>query len=198
MADVHLALGQMQIHSWRLSPGEINPNMGGGRVRTRLNARGIGGFIMRLKHWYHHGWQRRPAFAHSHNTQSNTHCESRLHGHGGGRGDFGVRRPLRYLRYQLDLDDGQTRRVAAILNRLKLEREQAQIDDKRCLQTLADRVESGETDRAGLRTVLDERVRSAERMQQEVASSIAEVCDCLDADQRERFADLMRSGAIQW
>ncbi len=118
--------------------------------------------------------------------------------HRGGRGDFGVRRPLRYLRYQLDLDDTQTRRAAAILNRLKLEREQAQLDEERGLQALADRVEAGETEQGNLQSVLDARVKSAEHMQHEVAAAVSALCEVLDEDQRLRLAELMRSGSIAW
>ena len=66
-----------------------------------------------------------------------TTCESRQHRSGRGA-SFGVRRPLRYLGYHLDLDASQMRKVAAILNRLKTEREQADLDEKRSNAALAD------------------------------------------------------------
>ena len=162
---------------------------------------------MRYKHWHYHGWHRRPAFAYSATTCTSdrerspfttTFTETRMHRHRGGRGDFGVRRPLRYLRYQLDLDEAQTRRVAAILNRLKLEREQAELDDQRALNTLADRIESGAIEQVALQDVLEPRAASAKRLQQEVATAVTEMCHCLDDDQRLRFAELMRTGAIVW
>ena len=54
----------------------------------------------------------RPAYAHGRSTSSNTknNCyETR--GHRGAH--FGVRRPLRYLSYQLDLSENQMRRNAS-------------------------------------------------------------------------------------
>ena len=62
--------------------------------------------------------------------------ESRWHHRGGGGRDFGVRRPLRFLAFKLDLSEPQTRRMAAILNQLKAEREQAQLDEKRTVSAL--------------------------------------------------------------
>ena len=47
---------------------------------------------------------------------------------------------MRYLGYQLDLDDEQMRRVAVILDRLKTEREQAKLDESRTVSELAELV----------------------------------------------------------
>src|SRR6202451_1816921 len=46
----------------------------------------------------------------------------------GGGGGFGVRRPLRFLAYKLDLDEAQTTELAAILSDLKTERAPASAD----------------------------------------------------------------------
>src|SRR4051794_11042238 len=43
-------------------------------------------------------------------------------GDGGDGGGFGVRRPLRFLAYKLELDDRQVSELARILNELKTER----------------------------------------------------------------------------
>ena len=48
-----------------------------------------------------------------------------------GFGGFGVRRPLRFLAWRLQLDDAQVTTLAAILNELKTERAQAAVDDRR-------------------------------------------------------------------
>ncbi len=126
--------------------------------------------------------------------------ETRQHGRYGRGGDFGVRRPLRYLRYHLDLDDSQSRRMAAVLNRLKLEREQAQVDEKRSVQAVAGLLSEAVTDRAALQDALKEalspRVTTAQHLQAEVARALQEICEILDDDQRNQFADLVASGAI--
>src|SRR5437870_11850393 len=72
------------------------------------------------------------------------------HGHGGGGGGggdeggfdggggFGVRRPLRFLAYKLELDDAQVESLARVLSDLKTERAQAAVDQRRTTATIAD------------------------------------------------------------
>src|SRR5579872_5104216 len=67
------------------------------------------------------------------------------HGHGGGGddfggGSFGVRRPLRFLAYKLDLDEEQVEQLATVLDELKTERAQSAVDDRRATSSLADAV----------------------------------------------------------
>src|SRR5438552_8033200 len=51
---------------------------------------------------------------------------------------FGVRRPLRFLAYKLELDDKQIEQLARILDELKTERAQSAVDDRRSLSEFAD------------------------------------------------------------
>src|SRR5262245_57751969 len=53
---------------------------------------------------------------------------------------FGVRRPLRFLAYRLGLNDAQVTQFARILNDLKTERAQAEVDGRRTLAAFADAV----------------------------------------------------------
>src|SRR5690349_282243 len=46
----------------------------------------------------------------------------------GGGGAFGVRRPLRFLAYRLNLSETQVEELAKILDELKTERAQAAVD----------------------------------------------------------------------
>ena len=112
-------------------------------------------------------------------------------------GSFGVRRPLRYLSYQLDLDESQRRRVAVVLDAVKTEREQAALDEKKMAADLADLVARPDMTDEALTDVLSARVASTERVQQSVAKAIGEIVAALDPDQREEFAYLLRTGAIQ-
>src|SRR5262249_32495731 len=57
-----------------------------------------------------------------------------------GAGAFGVRRPLRFLAYKLHLDEHQVAELARILNALKTERAQAEVDARRAMAGLADAV----------------------------------------------------------
>ena len=66
--------------------------------------------------------------------------QSSRHRHSHRGGSFGARRPLRYLSYRLDLDEQQQRTLAAILERLKLDREQAKLDEQKTVSAMADLV----------------------------------------------------------
>src|SRR6478735_9012378 len=59
-------------------------------------------------------------------------------GEGFGGGAFGVRRPLRFLAYKLELDERQVAELARILDELKTERAQAEVDRRRTLATFSD------------------------------------------------------------
>src|SRR5580658_464980 len=69
-------------------------------------------------------------------------------GHAGGEGggSFGVRRPLRFLAYKLDLKEAQTAELAKILDDLKTERAQAAVDDRRAVAAFAEAVAGGSFD----------------------------------------------------
>jgi hypothetical protein len=54
-----------------------------------------------------------------------------------GGGAFGVRRPLRFLAYKLELNDAQVSELARILDELKTERAQAAVDHRRALSAFA-------------------------------------------------------------
>ena len=114
--------------------------------------------------------------------------ETRRHG-----GSFGVRRPLRYLSYRLDLDEEQVRRIAAILDVLKTEREQAALDEARTVTEIATLVPHQELTVDALREALAPRVAAAERMQLAVARAANDIADALDDDQRHEFAYLLNA-----
>ena len=115
-----------------------------------------------------------------------------------GAGSFGVRRPLRYLSYQLDLDESQRRQIAAALDSVKLEREQAELDEKKMLSELADLVDAGGgesgLDTDSLKAALSARVRASEQLQKRTAKALKQIAEVLDPDQRQEFAYLIRTG----
>jgi Spy/CpxP family protein refolding chaperone len=107
-----------------------------------------------------------------------------------------VRRPLRFLVHKLELDDKQAAAVAKILDELKTERAQGEVDDHRAVSALADAI-AGETfDRAGAEGAAKRRTESAERLAAAVQKALAELHALLDAEQREMLAFLIRSGAL--
>src|SRR5262249_42105483 len=73
-------------------------------------------------------------------------CGSRGHpwgspddeGYEGGAGGFGIRRPLRFLTHKLGLDERQAAALARILDELKTERAQAEVDRRRTVAAFAD------------------------------------------------------------
>ena len=119
--------------------------------------------------------------------------ESRWHGRGAG---FGVRRPLRYLSHHLDLDESQVRRMAAVLNTLKTEREQAAVDEKRSISAIAELMAEGTPTLDEVREALSGRVRAAEKLNEETARAVVAVADFLDDDQRDEFINLLLTGSI--
>ncbi len=110
--------------------------------------------------------------------------------------DFGVRRPLRYMAHKLDLDDDQIDTLAAILNVLKTERAQARLDEQRSIAGVADAIEGEHFDEATATEALTARVEAAERLKQEVLTTLQKTHDMLDPEQRKRLAYLLRSGQL--
>lgn len=115
-------------------------------------------------------------------------------------GSFGVRRPLRYLSYQLDLDETQRRQIAAALDAVKIEREQVALDEKKMVSDVADLV-GVEADATlssdALKDALSARVRATERLQKRIAKALKQIVEVLDPDQRQEFSYLLRTGEFQ-
>ena len=128
-------------------------------------------------------------------------------GHGGGSSDegdqegfgggaFGVRRPLRFLAYKLELDERQVGELARILDELKTERAQAEVDRRRSLSAFADAVTGDTFDDARAKQAAGQRVATAERLRDAVTGALGRLHALLDKDQRERLAYLSRTGVL--
>src|SRR5207237_722370 len=135
-------------------------------------------------------WRARRAFGHfggCGGTQHRPGCHSEDEGEeefSGGGGAFGVRRPLRFLVSKLNLDETQTAALARILDELKTERAQAEVDRRRTVAAFADAL-SGETfDAAKAGEGGDLRVRGAERLRQAVLHALQQIHALLSAEQR--------------
>ena len=125
------------------------------------------------------------------------HFMGRGHGEGfEGSGGFGVRRPLRFLAYKLELDDKQVAELARILDELKTERAQAEVDDRRSLSEFADAVAGEAFDGAKAASAGDRRVASATRLRDVLTRSLGQIHALLNPDQRARFAYLIRTGVL--
>jgi hypothetical protein len=114
----------------------------------------------------------------------------------GEGGQFGIRRPLRFLAYKLGLDDHQVSELARLLDELKTERAQAAVDDRRTLTSFADAM-AGETfdqGRADEGALL--RKNSSERVGAAVLAALPRIHGLLKAEQRVHFAYLIRTGTL--
>ncbi len=124
----------------------------------------------------------------------------RRHGHGGSAGDegggFGVRRPLRFLAHKLELNDAQVKALARIMNELKTERAQAEVDQQRTLAAFADAMAGSSLDGARVQEGLKLRADSAARLRGAVEKALSALHELLNEEQRARFAHLLRTGTV--
>ena len=111
-------------------------------------------------------------------------------------GGFGVRRPLRFLAHKLDLDDRQVAELARILDELKTERAQAEVDRRRTLSAFADALSGDAFDAVKAAEGGELRVKSAERLRDAVLKALGQVHGLLNAEQRLRLAYLIRTGTL--
>ena len=113
-----------------------------------------------------------------------------------GGGGFGVRRPLRFLAWKLQLEDAQVKEFATILSELKTERAQAAVDDRRALTAFADAIAGDSFDTAKADEAHQLRVQSEERVQSNVTKALGRMHALLTPDQRSKLAYLIRTGAL--
>ncbi len=113
-----------------------------------------------------------------------------------GGGSFGVRRPLRFLAYKLNLNETQVGELAKILDELKTERAQAAVDDRRVTSGFADAIGLDQFDAVKAADAGALRVKSAERLRDAVLKALARMHAVLDTQQRAQLAYLIRTGAL--
>lgn len=116
-------------------------------------------------------------------------------GDGGGWG-FGVRRPLRFLAHKLGLDEKQMVELAQILDELKTERAQAEVDRRRTVSAFADAIAKSAFDETRASEASKLRVQSAEQLGVAVNRALQKIHALLDDDQRGRLAYLIRTGVL--
>lgn len=116
--------------------------------------------------------------------------------HHGGGGPFGVRRPLRFLAYRLDLDESQVEQLAAILDDIKTERAQLAVDDRRALKLFAEAMAAETFDTEKAEEAAKLRGEANARLERTIVDALSRVHALLDAEQRATFAYLVRSGHL--
>lgn len=114
----------------------------------------------------------------------------------GGGGPFGVRRPLRFMAHKLGLREEQVAELAALLDELKTERAQADVDYRRSLGAFAEALTPGAFDTKRANEAADARVKATERVQKAVLKTLEKTHALLDEEQRKRLGYLLRTGAL--
>lgn len=124
------------------------------------------------------------------------HGDDPFEGQPGFGGGWGVRRPLRFLAHKLDLDQKQVADLARILDELKIERAQAEVDDRRARAEFADAVAGANFDAGKASAAGERRVQTASRLRDALLTALAQIHAVLSPEQRERFAYLVRTGVL--
>ena len=107
-----------------------------------------------------------------------------------------MRRPLRFLAHKLELSEAQVPELARILDELKTERAQAEVDNRRTVTAFADAVEGATFGEPRAREGGDLRVKAAERLRDAVTLALSRIHAMLDEDQRKRLSYLIRTGVV--
>lgn len=115
---------------------------------------------------------------------------------GGDDAGFGVRRPLRFLAWKLELEEQQVADLAIVLDELKTERAQAAVDQRRTTAALADSVVGGSFDEEKAKAATNDRLNSAERTQIAVTAALRKIHALLDEEQRKKLSYLLRTGQL--
>lgn len=111
-------------------------------------------------------------------------------------GGLGVRRPLRFMAWKLELSEDQIGILAGILDGLKTERAQAAVDHRRSVGAFADAIVADTFDVAAATSAAQARVESAERLKGAVLQALHKTHAMLTPEQRQRLAYLLRSGQL--
>lgn len=109
---------------------------------------------------------------------------------------FGVRRPLRVMAHELELDEEQIEKIARAIDELKTVRAQAAVDERKSVGMIADVLLGAELDRSKLGEALELRVKSAQQLRDAVQATLSDTHGLLRPEQRKKLAYLLRSGVI--
>ena len=147
------------------------------------------------KHGHHKHWKRSRSGP---GDEHQSHSRGGHHGHHGhwGRGPWGVRRPLRFMARQLDLDESQVAELAAILDDLKMQRAQARLDRRRAVSVFADVFLEDTFDAERVKEACSSRADSERAVEEAVAKALERTFALLDEEQRKRLSYLLRSEGL--
>jgi Spy/CpxP family protein refolding chaperone len=109
---------------------------------------------------------------------------------------FGVRRPLRFMAWKLELSEVQIEQLAGVLDGLKTERAQAAVDHRRSVGSIADALSGDTFDVDAATAAVTSRVESAERLKGAVLDALKKTHGLLTPNQRKQLTYLLRSGQL--
>ena len=96
----------------------------------------------------------------------------------------------------LELDEGQIASFARILDELKTERAQGEVDRRRTTAAFADALAGDTFDTTKASEAGELRIRSAERLRDAVLRALSQIHGVLRSDQRQRLSYLIRTGTL--
>jgi len=143
----------------------------------------------------HHGHGHHGHGSGEHEQAAGAEGEGPFSGFGGG-GPFGVRRPLRFMAHKLGLRDDQVEGLAALLDELKTERAQADVDYRRSIGAFAEALAGSTYDAKRAAEAADARVKSTDRVQKAVLKTLEKTHALLDDEQRKKLGYLLRTGVL--
>ena len=111
-------------------------------------------------------------------------------------GPFGIRRPLRFLAHKLELDEEQIASLAEILDDLKTECAQREVDERRTQKLYAEALIAEPFDAARAKQAAAEREASARKVEEAVVDALSRLHAVLDADQRKQLVVMIRTGML--
>jgi Spy/CpxP family protein refolding chaperone len=100
------------------------------------------------------------------------------------------------LAHKLGLSEEQVGELARIIDELKTERAQAEVDHRRAVTAFADALGAGTFDQARATDGGDLRVKTAERLRDAVVKALSSIHAILDEEQRKRLSYLVRTGIV--
>ncbi len=111
---------------------------------------------------------------------------------------MGVRRPLRFLAHKLDLSDAQVSTVAEIIDDVRTERAQAEVDDRRARKALAAAISGDAFDKEVAQAAAEQRVTAAREVQATLVAAFEKLHALLEPAQRDELVLLIRAGALSF
>ena len=145
-----------------------------------------------------HHWRRAHACAHhaAHTEGGHTHHAGDHGPHSHQGPGFGVRRPLRVMSQELELDTDQVEKLARLIDDIKIERAQAAVHERRSVGLVADALLEGDFDATKVEAALDLRVQAAQKLRDAVRDTLRDTHAMLRPEQRKKLAYLLRAGTI--